>query len=424
MRKFAEFNLKLLARWTLNKYKPIIIGITGSVGKTSTKDAVYSVLRNFKRVRAARENFNSELGLLLTILGEWKNYEQRLFGLELKAGENKGKKTLFLLKVFSLSVLRLIFAKKSGYPEILILEYGADRPGDIKNLVNIAKPDIGIITAIGKIPAHVGYYSNIESVAREKRRLIEDLSTSSYAILNADEKLVLDMKSKTRAKIMSFGFDKSASIKISNFGARMDKDTPIGVSFKLEYETSFVPIKIDKCFGRQISYASSAAACVAVIFGINLVRVAESLIFHQSPKHRMRILKGINSSIIIDDSYNASPLSMRAAVDTIKEIKAKRKVAILGDMLELGEYSVAAHEKLGKEVAQTFDFLVTIGAHARLIREAAGRVGLNKKNILSFDSVDESIKTIENLVKKGDLILIKASRGVGLDKIADIIKKT
>lgn len=397
--------LRLLAAWTLKKYQPGIVGVTGSVGKTSTKEAIYTVLRTARNVRASSGNFNNEIGLPLAILGNW----QKIGG------------SLFWPKVILASIFRLVF--RLAYPEILILEYAVDRPGDMKYLLDIAKPQMGVVTAVGEIPVHVEFFSDPDSVAKEKSRIIEALPAMGFAILNYDDEAVLKMKERTRAHVMTFGFGDGAELKISNLEYRQEGGRPLGISFKLENVGSFVPVRLDGCFGKSQCYASAAAACVGLAFGLNLVKISEALLYYQSPPRRMKLVPGIKRSYIIDDSYNAAPLSMHAAIDTVKSLEAKRKIGVLGDMLEIGKYTNEAHEKIGWLAARTFDLLVTVGLRAKFIAEAANKHGLAKKNIFSFDTADEAKLKVQELIKKGDLILVKASRAMELDKIVEEIRQ-
>ena len=403
--KILKWLLKTLAQLTIWRYKPGIIGVTGSVGKTSAKEAIFAVLSQERRVRRSSGNFNNELGLPLTILGDW----QEIKGL------------FFWPKVILLSLLRIIF--KLPYPEILVLEYGADKPGDIKYLLNIAKPQIGIVTAVGEIPVHVEFYSGPEAVAREKSKIIEILPANGFAVLNSDDITVMEMKNRTRAHLMTFGFNEEAQVKISNFENQMEEEAPEGISFKLEYGGSFVPVKIKRNFGRAPAYAAAAASAVGLIFGLNLVKISEGLSRYQSPPHRLTLVKGVKNTWIIDDCYNASPLSMEAALEVLKDLKAKRKIAVLGDMLEIGRYTPEAHEVVGKSAAKIVDLLFTVGPRARFIAEAAEKAGLDKNKIFSFDSVLGVGKVLEHHLHLGDLVLVKASRAIGLDKVVEEIKE-
>ena len=317
-----------------------------------------------------------------------------------------------------------LFLKKFIYPEILILEYAADRPGDIKELLEIAKPYIGIITAIGEIPVHIEFFSGPEAVAREKARVVESLSANGFAILNFDNEAVMNMKERTRAKIITFGFNENADVKISSLENRIENGIPIGVSFKIEYAGSFVPVVLKNVFGRAQAYAAAIAACVGLIFDLNLVEISEALSANYQPaKGRMNLLKGIKGAYIINDAYNASPISMEEALKTLADLPAERKIAVLGDMLELGKYSVEAHESIGRLAGKIVDILITVGPRAKFIAESAKSAGLDESKILSFDTTTEACIAVQDLIKKGDLVLIKASRAVGLEKVVEEIKE-
>ncbi len=414
----------MLSRGTLSKNRPGVIGVTGTVGKTSAKEAIYTVLRGLRETRHSRGNFNGEIGLPLTILGEWREAEERLLSREYPPGKSRIRKLFFLLKVIFISLNRLVWGWRSSYPELLILEYGADKPGDIKNLLTIAKPQIAVVTAVGEIPAHVEFYSGPEAVAREKSRLVESLPSNGFAILNADDEWVLNMKEKTRAHVITFGFSAEAEVRITNFELRTENGKPAGISFKLEYGGSFVPFRINHAFGRPVAYAAAAAAAVGICFGMHLIRIAEALAFFEPPAHRMKIIPGIKGTLLLDDSYNASPLSMAAAIETVKAIEAPRKIAILGDMLEIGKFAMEAHENIGKLVPKVFDILIAVGPRAKFIAEAAIEEDLGKRSVFTFDQVDETLMgKIVDLIKKGDLILIKASWAMGFTRIVHAIKQ-
>ena len=413
--------LKKIAQLMILRYRPGIIGVTGSVGKTSTKLAIAAVLGPSRRTRFSKGNLNSELGLPIAIIGDFPEEELKLVSRDTPAGEKKVGKAFFWLKVISVGLLNLV-RKKRGYPEILVLEYGADRPGNLKELLEIARPNISVITAVGDIPAHVEFFAGPQEVAREKSRLIEQLPSAGFAILNYDDETVMGLKDRTRAHVVTFGFQKGAEMRIMNFGSTIENGNPAGVSFKMEYGGSLVPVKINGAFGRVQAYAAGAAATVGLIFGINLIKISEALKSYKPAPGRMELLSGVKGTSIIDSSYNANPLSMHIALDTLRDLPGKRKIAVFGDMLELGEYSLEAHERVGKMAAQVVDVLVTVGTAAKLIAEAARKNGLSKKNIKSFNSADEAIEVVQNLIKKGDLVLVKGSHDMELGKIVEAIK--
>ncbi len=403
--KLLEIVLKGLAKATLEKYDPQIIGITGSVGKSSTKEAVLSVLKTKKSVRANRGNLNNELGLPLTILGDYDYYR-----------EDSKRKTGFWFKVIFEGVAGLLKRRKD-YPEVLVLEYGANKPGDIEYLLEIAKPDISIITAISETPVHVEFYPNPEALAREKSRLVSALSAKGTAILNFDDNIVMDMKEKTRGRIITFGFKEGADIRAVNFENQSDGLRPIGLSFKMEHKGSAVPVRMSNIFGRSYVYNMLAAAAVGLKNNLNLVEIASALMLYRPLPGRMRLIKGEKNTWILDDTYNAAPASTEEALEALKSLPAKRKVAVLGDMAQLGEYSVQSHEAVGKKAAGIADIIVTVGAKARFIAEAGRKKGFPKDNIYTFDNSDNAKTIVEEIIKEGDLILIKGSQVTRMEKI-------
>jgi UDP-N-acetylmuramoyl-tripeptide--D-alanyl-D-alanine ligase len=420
--KALELSLKRLSQLTIWRYRPGVVGVTGNVGKTSTKLAISAVLGSGRKVRWSQGNFNSEFGLPLTILGNWGPDELFIVSRKQPAGERSFAKAIFWLKVLGKSLYRLAAYRPSDYPEILVLEYGADKPGDIKHLVSLARPNVSVITAIGEIPVHVEFYNGPEDVAREKARLIECLPSSGYAILNRDDERVMGLKDRTRAHLMTFGFSKDADMKIVNFENRIENDHPVGIAFKLQYGGHSVPVKVDNAFGKSQAYAAAAAACVGVVFGLNLVKISEALKSYVPADSRMQLMPGIKGTYIINDAYNASMLSMTSALETLQSLPGKRKVAVLGDMLELGKYTLEAHERIGTLAGSTVDTLVTVGPRAKFIAEAAIKAGLSRRNVTSFDTAEEAQQPVQALIKKGDLILIKASRGIHLEKVVEEIK--
>ncbi|MDE2019480.1 MAG: UDP-N-acetylmuramoyl-tripeptide--D-alanyl-D-alanine ligase [Patescibacteria group bacterium] len=413
--------LRNLSRLTIWRYGPRVIGITGSVGKTSTKLAIAAVLAKENRVRFSRGNLNSELGVALTILGTWSERELDLVSRNTANGTKRIRKTFFWIKVLLSSAWRVIF-KTSSYPEILILEYGADRPGDIKYLLKFARPTIAVITAVGEIPVHVEFYAGPEEVAREKGRLIEALNSTGFAVLNHDDATVTNLKDRTRARVSTYGFAPGADLRIVRFENRVEQGRPAGISFKLENAGSLVPVRIDGVLGHVHAYAAGAAASVGLIFGMNLVKISEALESYAPASSRTELVPGVKRTLVIDDAYNASPLSMHAALDALRDLPAKRKVAVLGDMLEIGKYAIEAHEAMGRLAAASADVLVAVGPRAKFIAEAAREAGMKKSVVFSFDTADEAKKPVEQLIKEGDLVLVKGSHAIQLDKVVEEIR--
>jgi len=397
--KKLQLVLKLLAKLTIKKYKPFVVGVTGSVGKTSAKSAIYTAIKSNFTVRMAGGNLNNELGIPLAILG---NYE------------TSGGVTFWLGVIFS-ALWRLFF--KVSYPKILILEYAADRPGDMDYLLTIVKPNMAVVTAVGSVPVHVEFYKDPEAVAKEKAKLVQALSLSDTAVLNFDDPLVVEMKDLFKGKTFTYGFGEGADLRVNSFMNRSEFGKPLGVSFKLETNDNFVPVRIDGVFGAIQAMAAASAAAVGLIKGINLVKISEALQEFKGKPGRCRLIEGVKNSYILDDTYNASPLAMEAAIEILNDLPSPRKMAVLGDMAELGKYTTYTHEEIGRKVYDVAHILITVGSKARFIAEGARKAGFSKKDIYSFNDVDEAKPVIQKLLESRDLVLVKGSQSMRMEKV-------
>lgn len=406
MKMIFQKILGVLAKTYIARFKPVIVAVTGNVGKTSTKEAIAAVLKNHKRIRVSAGNLNNEWGVPLSILGEGSG-----------SYYDRGGTLGFWLRVIMKSFWGLLTG--AVYPEVLILEYGAEKPGDIKKLAQNFKPHVAVITAVGEIPVHVEYFSGPQALAKEKSRLVEGLSGEDFAVLNIDDEEVIAMKDKTRGQSLTFGFGERATVRVSSFDLKIGPaGEPRGVIFKLHYQDSFVLGKIEGVLGKSQAWSAAAAAVVGIIFGLNLAQISEALGQYQGPAGRLRILRGIKESWIIDDTYNASPASTHLALETIKTLTAKRKIVVLGDMLELGEYSEKAHREAGNFAGTVADWLITVGARAKFIADAAGNQ-LPMDRILNFNDSREAAWKVRELVQEGDLILVKGSQGMRMERIVE-----
>lgn len=404
--------LASLARATIKKYKPMVVAVTGSVGKTSTRTAIFDMLKKDHHVRTAAKNFNNEIGVPLTILSI----------------EHQGKSIIAWVWSLAGVWLDLMFSAKK-YPEILVLEYGVDRPGDMDYLISIASPDIAVVTAIGDVPAHIEFFKDAEDIANEKAKLVQGLSIEGYAILNHDDYAVYDMKEKTKAHVMTFGFEENADVRIAHYELRTTKDEelgdiPEGITMKMQYGGSVVPVRLRNAFGKPSCYAAAAAAAVGLVLNKNMVEISEALAGYEPPPGRLRLLKGIKKSFILDDTYNASPEAMRVALETLEALPGKRKIAVLGDMLEIGTYTEQAHRSIGDRIARCADMLVTVGSRAKFIADEATTRGaerdghvLTHNQVMRFDDPVDAGKALDPLIQEGDLILVKGSQGMRMEKV-------
>ncbi len=252
-------------------------------------------------------------------------------------------------------------------------------------------------------------------------------------MLGADDEAVLRLKDRTRASVMTFGFSQGADIRVTRFEnkvmderSRLERGSPMaaaGISFKIEYGGSIVPVRIDGILGRAHALAAGAATAVGLIFGMNLVTISEALERYVPEHSRMQIVPGVKHTLVIDDAYNASPLSMHAALETLADLAASRKIAVLGDMLELGKQTPEAHEAVGREVVGSADILVAVGSRAKFIAEAAGKSGMKKSAIFTFDTADAAVHPVLDILKIGDLVLVKGSHAMQLEKIVEELRE-
>ena len=412
-KKIIIFILTLEARLVLCKYRPTIVAVTGSVGKTSTKDAIYAVLAKQFYTRKSEKSFNSDIGIPLAILGcpnGW--YDYRVWLSNIAEG------------------MRLIITK-NNYPKWLVLEVGADRPGDIKKVAKWLSPDVVVVTRFADVPVHVEFFPSPEALVREKTYLVEALKQEGLLVLNHDDKQSAALKEKTRARVITFGFDEGARIRASNeeIFYKINKEgqtsdigieVPEGITFKVSYVGSTVPVKLTGAFGMQHIYAVLAGFAIGVVYGINMVAITEALIEFVLPQGRLRRIDGQKGSIILDDSYNASPIATEAALSTLAKIRKSvgaRKIAVLGDMLELGKYSTKEHASIGEQASKIADILIVVGVRAKTIAESAVSAGMSAHAVHKFETSREAGAFLASVIGSGDIILVKGSQSMRMEQV-------
>jgi len=396
------------AKMVIKKYHPKVIAITGSVGKTSTKDALFTILSKNKKVRKSEKSFNSEIGLPLTVLGLPNAWNDPFMWTE------------NILRGFS-----LIFFKQS-YPEILILEVGIRKPGDIsKYILPWLQTDILIVTRFPDKPAHVEFFGSAEKVIEEKSLLVKTLKKDGLLILNQDDEKVYELHQKSKARAVSFGENENATYKIlypSYFYKKQgDLEIVDGINFKIEYKGNVYPVTLPSVLGLHNYIQASASLACAEELGCDLLESIKALVEYRTPPGRLSLLEGINNSVIIDDSYNSSPVAVVSAMEVLKEVKGKRKIAVLGDMLELGKFTEEEHRVIGTKLKGVADILITIGQRSLFIKEGALENGFDRKKIYSFDSSYVALEFVSGLVGEGDVILVKGSQGVRLERLVEAI---
>jgi UDP-N-acetylmuramoyl-tripeptide--D-alanyl-D-alanine ligase len=343
-----------------------VIGVTGSVGKSTTKEMIASVLAARYPTMANEANLNNEIGLPLTLLKVTETHRR------------------------------------------LVLEMGFYVPGDIAFLCRIAKPHVGVLTLIG--PVHLERAGSMEAIVEGKAELVEALPADGTAILNYDDERVRAMASRTKAKVFLYGLDPAADLWADDVeGLGLE-----GVHFNLHYQGETLHARLP-LLGQHSVHTVLRAAAVGLVEGLNWQEILNGL---SAPFTQLRLVAatGPGGALLIDDTYNASPDSMMAALNLLAELDGNR-VAVLGDMLELGEQEQMGHRMVGGRAATVADLLVTIGERARWIAEEAHLQGLSSARIAVFGTTAEALEFLRTRVGAGDVVLVKGSRGLRMDEI-------
>lgn len=396
--------LAFIAGTIVRRYKPHIVMVTGSVGKTSTKDAVAAVLSSRFLVRKSDKSFNSEFGVPFTILGVKNPWGNPLaWGSVIK------------------NSLALLFLP-NHYPNMLVLEVGADRPGDLSRILRIATPDAVVVTRLPEIPVHVEAYATPEAVREEEFSPAYALTAGAPLIISADDPYALDSAVRTSARIISYSSNEDAMVRISDAGFYEMEGRVAGM--KANVEMGGLPAQagekkslvIKGSVGTTQLLPAAAAIAIAGAFNISLKEALKALESYEPPPGRGRLLAGKNSSIIIDDSYNASPVAVEEALLTLKSFPTSgRRIAVLGDMLELGRYSVMEHERISALANGSADMVVTVGIRARAFASSSGT------KVMLFDNAHSAAEALPAIVREGDVILVKGSQSIRTERIVEAL---
>jgi UDP-N-acetylmuramoyl-tripeptide--D-alanyl-D-alanine ligase len=346
------------------------VGITGNVGKTTTKEATASALGARYRVLRTVSSFNNEIGVPLTFLGIEPSHE------------------------------------------VAVIEMGFYVPGEIADLCRLVRPQVGIITRIPDVPVHYSRTPSVDAIAAGKAELIEALPADGVALLNADDARVRALAPRTKAHVVLFGEAEDADLRATDVSARgID-----GLRFVAHDGMRSVEVRLPLP-GRHLVGSALAALGAATALGVPLAEAAVALSTMDAPAHRMSVRRTADI-VVIDDSYNASPAAVMAALAVIGSVQTRR-VAVIGDMLELGTLSADAHEAVGREAAKQSDVLVGIGELAHTIVAAARAAGLRE----TYEVADraEALVLLRRILRRGDTVLVKGSHSLALDQLADAL---
>src|SRR6188474_539952 len=365
--------LQQVARYWRRKLDLRVIGITGSVGKSTTKEMISEVLTTRYRTLKSPGNLNNEIGLPLTLL-------------RLSSGHQRA-----------------------------VFEMGFYVPGEIAFLCDIALPQIGVVTNIGTV--HAERAGSQEAIARGKAELVQALppAPEGVAILNFDDPWVRQMEEKTKARVFFYGLSREANLWADNVvGLGLE-----GIRFRLHYQGETLHVRIP-LIGRHSVHTALRAAAVGLVEGMNWQEILEGL-NQGHTQLRLAAVRSQTGALLLDDTYNASPESMLAALNLLSELDG-RKVAVLGDMLELGPYERSGHEMVGLRAAQVANVLLTLGERAHLIADAARRAGMRKTSVLEFSEFEPLMEWLKINLTKNDSVLIKGSHGLHMDRITSLLE--
>jgi UDP-N-acetylmuramoyl-tripeptide--D-alanyl-D-alanine ligase len=351
-----------------------VVGITGSTGKTSVKDLAAAVLGVRFRVTASPRSFNTEVGVPLTILAA------------------------------------------DEATEVLVCEMGSRGKGHIRTLCEAARPAIGVVTNVGL--AHMEMFGSPEAVADAKAELVEGLSAEGTAVLNADDPVVRDFASRTRARVLSFGTGPDADVRGEDLA--LDRGGLASFTLRTAGGTERVELAIP---GEHMASNALAAAACGVALGLTPGECAAALKEARVSAWRMETYRGAGGITVVNDAYNANPASMAAALKTARWMAGGRCLAVLGEMAELGAIADQEHERVGELAARLgIDELVVVGLGARRIAVGAVREGVEADRVTVVDGLEQALGAVRAAVRPGDVVLVKGSRVAGLERLAEALR--
>ncbi len=386
-----------LVRWlagrVLARHQPAVVVVAGSVGKTAAKEAIAAGITNGRTVRKTEGNFNAEVGVPVTVISGG-GPRTSIFGwLNVVLDGFRGGRPAV------------------GYPSTLVLELGADHPGDLDPLLKLVQPSIGVLTSVA--PEHLEFFGDERGVINEETLVIRRLAATATGVVNLDDKEIAAFLPQVSCRLVTFGWHERSDIRAETISlTKNDRGLPDGQVVKVFVSGSTIPVALPGVLGRHQVYPILAAIAVGTVLGDDPVTISQRLSAYRPPAGRMRLFEGLDDSLLIDDSYNASPAAVMAAIETLAEVEIPgRKNIILGQMSELGAAAAGWHDKVGQAVAaKKFYRLVTVGPLARRIGDAAVSAGMPAGNVMNVDTAEAAASAVQGDLHSGDAVLLKGSR--------------
>jgi len=394
MKHFIRLIFRFVARLVRERYQPMVVSVAGAVGKTAAKEAIAAAITTKKRsVRKTIGSFNAEIGVPVTIITggsghrSWWQWWGVLFrGLG--------------------AVIKTV-----DYPAVLVLEMAADHPGDLLPLLKLARPKISVLTSLA--PEHLEYFGSEEAVIAEESLVIRQLPANGCAIVNIDDQRIQQLIVKPPVRQISFGWDRAAEVRAVEMNYIREPAGQIsGLIITVQIGEQRWPVTLPGVIGRHQAYPLLAALAVGRALGDQPADSITQLSTYQPPPGRMRILPGIEGAMLIDDSYNASPEAVQAALKSLTELPVPgKKYAVLGQMSELGASTVSWHERIGRQIKLTeLTELITVGSLAATISQSAIAGGFPSSHVHNVPDAETAAALLQSRLGPGDAVLIKGSR--------------
>ncbi len=388
------------AKVVLKKYKPKILMVTGSVGKTSSKDAAFTALSSAFFVRRSEKSFNSDVGVPLTVLGVPNGWSNPFIWV----------KNLFE----GLSLIML----NAPYPAWLVVEVGADRPGDITKSLSWIRPYVVLATRFPDVPVHVEFYKSPEEVVAEELAPVSWIEAGGCAVVNADDPHASSVVPSENVRKLAYGFSAGADVRGMRYMVTSRNKVPVGIAFEIHYAGEKARVNLPGVAGRTHAQAVLAGVASALAVGVPLEKAVGVFEKHDAPPGRARLIPGRSGTTLVDDTYNSSPVASEEGLSSLRDIpRTGRRIAVLADMLELGSFSVSEHMRVGAVAMQSCDLLVTVGVRARNIAEGARLAGMPPDSIWECDNGADAITKLLPVLQKGDVLLIKGSQSMRMERV-------